>query len=248
MANMINWFETIDSTNSEALRQVSQCDDFTVFAAKFQTGGRGQKGTKWESAPGENLTFSVMLKPKNIKAQDQFIIAQVVTVGIRRYLKERGVESTIKWPNDIYAGDKKICGILIENFVTGDTLSGSIVGIGLNVNQTLFQSDAPNPVSMSTITEVEYDIKNELVLLSNEIKELYKSADSSLSAPFLKKLEKEYMDSLYRREGFHLYQQMPEGEVFKARISGIDSSACLILEREDGGVKRYSFKEIKYII
>ncbi len=248
MANMINWFDTIDSTNSEALRQFSQCDDFTVFAAKFQTGGRGQKGTKWESAPGENLTFSTILKPKNIKAQDQFIVAQVVTVGIRRYLIERGVESTIKWPNDIYAADKKICGILIENFVTGDTLSGSIVGIGLNVNQSLFQSDAPNPVSMSTITTLVYDIKNELELLCAGIKELYKSADSATSAPFLKKLELEYMDSLYRREGFHLYQQMPDGEVFKARISGIDSSACLILEREDGGVRRYSFKEIKYII
>lgn len=248
MANMINWFDTIDSTNSEALRQFSQCDDFTVFAAKFQTGGRGQKGTKWESAPGENLTFSIILKPKNIKAQSQFIIAQVVTVGLKRYLKERGVNSTIKWPNDIYAGDKKICGILIENFVTGDTLSGSIVGIGLNVNQTLFESDAPNPVSMSILTKEIFDIKKELELLSNIIGELYESADSLPSAPFVKKLETEYMDSLYRREGYHLYQQMPQGEVFRARISGIDSSACLILEREDGGVKRYSFKEIKYII
>lgn len=248
MANMINWFETIDSTNSEAIRRFIQCDDFTVFAAKFQTGGRGQKGSKWESAPGENLTFSIILKPKNIKAQDQFIIAQVVTVGLKRYLKARGVESTIKWPNDIYVGEKKVCGILIENFVSGDTLSGSIVGIGLNVNQTLFKSDAPNPVSMSMITSEVFDIKKELEFLSNVIKELYESADSSPSLSFLKKLEMEYLGSLYRREGFHLYQEMPEGEVFKARISGIDSSACLILEREDGGVKRYSFKEIKYII
>ena len=247
MANIFNWFDTLDSTNSEAIRQFDHSDDFTVFVAKFQTGGRGQKGTKWESAPGENLTFSIILKPKSIKAQDQFIIAQVITVGINRYLKSRGVESTIKWPNDIYVGDKKICGILIENFVTGDTLSCSIVGIGLNVNQTQFRSDAPNPVSMSVITREVFDLNRELELLCAVIEEIYTSADSSLTTVCLKNLREEYLDSLYRREGFHLYQQMSDGEIFRARISGIDSSACLILEREGGAVKRYSFKEIKYI-
>lgn len=247
MGSYIKWYESIDSTNSEAIRQFEQCDDFTVFAAKFQTGGRGQKGTKWESESGKNLTFSLIIKPSDLKAKFQFIISQIVTVGLKNYLNSRGIEAKIKWPNDIYVGDKKICGILIESFLSGDRLSGSIIGIGLNVNQRTFLSDAPNPVSMSIITGKEYVLEDELQELVKHIDILYsgynEESDSGESIP-----EKEYLDSLFRKDSWFNYEDVATGEVFRARITGIDKSACLILERDNGVKKSYSFKEVRYII
>ncbi len=247
MGSFIKWYDSIDSTNSEAIRQFEQCDDFTVFAAKFQTGGRGQKGTKWESEPGKNLTFSLIIKPADLKAKFQFVISQIVTVGLKNYLNTRGIEAKIKWPNDIYVGDKKICGILIESFLSGDILSGSVIGIGLNVNQSTFLSDAPNPVSMSLITGKDYNPEDELQELASHINILYQNYIKSFATGD-KGLEREYLNSLYRRDSWFNYEDVATGEVFKARITGIDQSACLILERE-GGVKiSYSFKEVKYIL
>jgi BirA family biotin operon repressor/biotin-[acetyl-CoA-carboxylase] ligase len=248
MAFNINWYETVDSTNSEALKKFSKSDDFTVFAARYQTSGRGQKGTSWESEEGKNLTFSLLLKPDTLKAENQFVIAQIVTVAIKRYLKSRGVEATIKWPNDIYVDDLKICGILIEHFLAGDTLSGSVIGVGLNINQEKFVSGAPNPVSLKQITGKEYDLEEELEALLGAIYEIYYPYVNFLSNSLIAKLEKEYHESLYRLDELHKYQETPGGDVITARIRGIDQNACLLLEQEDGTVRRYHFKEIKYIL
>ena len=247
MGCFIKWYDTIDSTNSEAIRQFQQCDDFTVFAAKFQTGGRGQKGTKWESETGKNLTFSMIIKPQLLKAKFQFIISQVVTVGLKNYLKSKGIESKIKWPNDIYVADKKICGILIESFLSGDILSGSVIGIGLNVNQLNFISDAPNPVSMKSITGVDYELESELEELVNHIYMLFRKYLVTGNTE-VKSLETDYLNSLYRRDSWFNYEDVATGEVFKAMIKGIDPGASLLLEREDGTTKSFSFKEVKYIL
>lgn len=144
----VNWFKEIDSTNSQAHRCRHEASDFTVWAAEFQTAGRGQRGNTWESAVGENLTFSILLKPTNFLSTRQFELSQVVALGVVDYLATHGIEAKIKWPNDIYVGDRKICGILIENVLSGDTLSVCIAGIGVNLNQTVFRSDAPNPTSL----------------------------------------------------------------------------------------------------
>lgn len=248
MAFKIKWFETIDSTNSEAVRQFKECDDFTVFASGYQTSGRGQKGTSWESEQGKNLTFSVVLKSEGIKAENQFVVSQIITIGIKRYLKSKGIEAKIKWPNDIYVGDKKICGILIEHFLSGDTLSGSVVGVGLNVNQDKFSSDAPNPVSMKNILGKEFSLEEELQSLVGHFHEIYFPFINFISNATINRLDNEYTDSLYRLNEFHKYQETPGGEMIMARITGIDHNACLLLEKEDGTVKRYHFKEVKYII
>ncbi len=248
MAFKIKWFKTIDSTNSEAVRQFKECDDFTVFASSYQTSGRGQKGTSWESEQGKNLTFSVVLKSEGIKAENQFVISQIITIGIKRYLKSKGIDAKIKWPNDIYVGDKKICGILIEHFLSGDTLSGSVVGVGLNVNQDKFSSDAPNPVSMKNILGKEFSLEEELQSLVGHFHEIYFPFINFISNATINRLDNEYTDSLYRLNEFHKYQETPGGEMIMARITGIDHNACLLLEKEDGTVKRYHFKEVKYII
>jgi len=248
MAFTINWHNTIDSTNSEALRRFKECDDFTVVASKYQTLGRGQRGTNWESESGRNLTFSLILKSYSIKADKQFIIAQIITIGIKKYLKSRGVNAKIKWPNDIYVGDKKVCGILIEHFLSGDNLAGSVIGIGLNLNQDKFNSNAPNPVSMKIILNKEFELEEELEALVGYIYEIYYPFINFSSNSSINRLDTEYHNSLYRLDEFHQYQETPDGEIINARINGIDNNACLLLEKEDGTVKRYSFKEVKYIL
>ena len=248
MEYVINWFKEIDSTNSAAFRQYEKYADFAVFAAEFQTKGRGQRGAGWESALGMNLTFSIIMKGSNLSPSKQFVISQIVTIGIKRYLHQLGVEASVKWPNDIYVGDKKICGILIEHHLMGDTLSGSIAGIGLNINQEIFLSDAPNPISLYNITGKKLDIKEELKSLTSVIYSLYHSITEGDVANNITELEKEYHKSLYRLEEFHRYREMSDGESFEAKIIGIDSSACLLLERRDGSCKRYHFKEIKYLL
>src|SRR5574344_955997 len=129
----IHRFNVIDSTNSEALKNVENAKDKTIWISEFQTAGKGQRGNTWESEQGKNLTFSILFKPNNLLSTKQFALSQAVSLGIFDYLVERGLQATIKWPNDIYVKDKKICGILMENTISGDILSAGVVGIGFNL-------------------------------------------------------------------------------------------------------------------
>ncbi|MDX9781358.1 MAG: biotin--[acetyl-CoA-carboxylase] ligase [Bacteroidales bacterium] len=248
MAIDIIWLDTIDSTNKEILRRSDELTDFTILAAEYQSEGRGQKGTSWESAKGTNLTFSLLLKPDMIKAENQFIISQIAAVGVYEYLKSKGVEAKIKWPNDIYVEDKKIAGILIENAIEGDSLSESVVGIGLNLNQDKFESNAPNPVSLKKITGKEYDLKEELEKLAFFLYDLYIPFKNFSWGSISEKISTMYHRNLYRYEEIHKFQETPSGEVFEGRIIGTDKNACLQIEKLDGSVVSYAFKEVKYII
>ena len=145
----IIWLERVDSTNDEARRHISEIDNLSVVSALEQTKGRGQRGNRWSSQPGENLTFSLVVKDFRIKANEQSAISQTTALSLTDLLSRHEIKARIKWPNDIYAGDEKICGILIENSLKGSEIDWSIIGIGLNVNQTIFPSDLPNPTSMS---------------------------------------------------------------------------------------------------
>ena len=150
----IIWLESADSTNEECKRHISDLDNLSVMAALSQTCGKGQRGNVWISDPGKNLTFSILLKSDNgsifqVKACDQFIISEAAALSVTDLLAAHGIPAKIKWPNDIYVGNRKICGILIEHSLRADRISWSIIGIGLNVNQTIFPDDLPNPTSMA---------------------------------------------------------------------------------------------------
>lgn len=251
----VNWFDEIDSTNSQAHRCRHEASDFTVWAAEFQTAGRGQRGNTWESAVGENLTFSILFKPSNFLATRQFELSQVVALGVVDYLSTHGIEAKIKWPNDIYVGDKKICGILIENIVSGATLSVCIAGIGLNLNQTIFRSDAPNPTSL--LIELgrqsgQLDPRHELATLLQCIADIYfPLTDPTVSDPVQAShptLEERYLSHLYRLDELHTYIDLTTGETFRGYIRGIEKNACLRIETETGTIKSFAFKELKYII
>ena len=145
----IIWLDSIDSTNEEAKRHISDIDNLSILSAYEQTKGRGQRGNTWTSTPGENLMFSIVLKNPKISARDQFGINEITSLSVVDFLSQHGISARIKWPNDIYAGSKKICGILIENSLRGSGISSSIIGIGLNINQRNFDVNLPNPTSMA---------------------------------------------------------------------------------------------------
>ena len=148
----IIWLERVDSTNDEARRHISEIDNLSVVSALEQTKGRGQRGNTWLSLAGENLTFSLIVKDFRIKSNEQAAISQATALSLTKLLGRYGIEARIKWPNDIYTGDNKICGILIENSLKGVEIEWSIIGIGLNVNQTSFPEHLPNPTSMRLCT------------------------------------------------------------------------------------------------
>ncbi len=159
MAVRILWHKCLDSTNSEVRRRISQLDNLSVTAAWSQSAGRGQADHKWHSAPGENLTFTLLLKftPESpLKARDALLLTETITYALREFLASEGVTARIKWPNDIYVGELKICGILIENILEGDDVAASIIGVGLNLNQTVFPPDIPNPTSLALLTGRSY--------------------------------------------------------------------------------------------
>ena len=149
-------YSELTSTNTELARLADEgAPHGTVAIAECQTAGRGQRGNTWESAPGENVTMSVLLHPDGIEPRRQFAISEAVALGVAETLDiylPAGMRAEVKWPNDIYVGNRKICGILIENRITSTTIERAIAGIGLNVNQELFVSDAPNPVSLRQLT------------------------------------------------------------------------------------------------
>ena len=194
----IFWLETADSTNSEARRRISTLDNLSIIAAREQTAGRGQGTHTWFSSPGQNLTFSVLYKFDGncaLAASDTLLITQLTTLALVDYLAWHGIQARIKWPNDIWVGDRKICGILIVNTLVGRKVRSSIVGIGLNLNETRWPAELPNPVSLHELTGRRYDPAEELPRLQKEIRRrfgLLATADgrSSLQEEFGKRMFK----------------------------------------------------------
>lgn len=244
-----------DSTNLEASRH-KDAEDMSVWTALFQTEGRGQRGNVWESAFGENLTFSILFKPSFfIPASGQFVISQISSVGVASYLETSGLSPKIKWPNDIYIEDRKICGMLIENTISGDRLAAGISGIGLNLNQRSFSPELPNPTSLLLEKERAggrpcplYDSDSELERLLEHIFGYYRLAAGQEGR---ERIKKEYLARLYRMGKECLFDETLPGRPvrrFSGRIAGVDeNTARLVIETADG-MKMYAFKEIRYVI
>ena len=232
-----------DSTNNYIRQILSERDlkEGSIVIADSQTAGRGQAGNFWESEQGKNLTFSIIIYPDFIPANRQFIISQTVALSIQKTLNEYTNGITVKWPNDIYWKEKKICGILIENDLAGISILNSILGIGININQKTFRSNAPNPVSLSQITNVEYNLDEVLQRFRRHFYALY----LSLVQGKTKEIRDEYLSVLYRREGFHDYRDNC-GD-FKAEIKDISLTGQLLLRLPDNTTREYAFKEVAFI-
>lgn len=237
--------DSVDSTNSY-IKQLTDAAHATVVACREQTAGRGQRGNHWEAEPGKNLTFSLLIRPTGISAANQFSISRAVALGIVDVVKRHlGPDSdvAVKWPNDIYVGDRKICGILIENSLTGSVIVRSIIGVGLNVNQTEFRSDAPNPISLKQLTGDDYDLD---ALLGETVDAIVSRVEEENASRGEASAE-EYFNNLWRRDGFHPYST-PAGERFDAAIESIDSMGFLTLRHRDSTLTRHAFKEVHHIL
>lgn len=231
-----------NSTNSylDELCNKTSVAELTSVYTDFQTAGRGQRGNSWESEAGANLLFSFVLYPDFLEARKQFLLSQITALALQEVLSQYTDEIRIKWPNDIYWKDKKICGTLIENDLTGIHISRSISGTGVNLNQESFLSDAPNPVSLFQITGRRYDRKeilDEFMERAAYYYSLLKNGNAEL-------ISSRYQAVLYRKEGFYAYKDK-DGS-FRARICGIEPSGALILEDESGKRREYMFKEVSF--
>jgi BirA family biotin operon repressor/biotin-[acetyl-CoA-carboxylase] ligase len=238
--------EQTDSTNryltSLCEERHDEIDSFTTVVADFQSAGKGQRGNSWESEDGKNLTFSFVLYPSFLSAKRQFVISQVVSIGIVSTLRKyKGEGFSIKWPNDIYYQDRKICGMLIEVYLQGLNLGRCVCGIGLNVNQERFVSDAPNPVSLSQIIGREIDREELLKDVMVEIRRLYEDLKQGKG-----NIADTYFKHLYRKDRYHSYKDA--NGVFEAKLVKVEPDGRLFLEDEQHQLRSYLFKEIQYII
>ena len=234
------------STNTYLSRLAATLPGGTVIYTPSQTAGRGQKGNSWESEDGKNLTFSLLLKHPPVKARDQFYLSEAAALAVVEALKaEAGEGFTVKWPNDVYWQDKKICGMLIENSLDGTDIATCIIGIGINVNQERFLSDAPNPVSLINITDREHDLDALLKRVCSRIEEVVDSLDDDTAR---EELHQRYMAALYRNDGtLHPFEDAA-GNRFMATVADIAPDGTLTLCHEDGTTHDYLFKEVRHII
>ena len=243
MQNILKISET-DSTNLYLRKLLNDSDlpDFFCVSADFQMSGRGQQGTIWESNRGENLLFSFLIHSEKIPLEKQFLLSEIVSIGICNALRNSNLDTKIKWANDIFYQDKKLAGILIETIISGDKMKYAIVGVGLNVNQIEFSKDLSNAISMRQILDKEVDCQAILENILTEIYNLFETFDVNNSED----LQKKYFELLYRNSGYHLFEK--KGEKFYAKILSVAPDGCLKLLTDKGLEKSFYFKEVKFVI
>ena len=247
----IIWLEETGSTNSWLSENEHSLETNTAVAARRQTAGRGQRGNSWESEPGSNLTLSLLLRPEGIHVARSFCLSEAVAVAVAETVEAiaPGIKVAIKWPNDIYVNDSKIAGILIENVISGSAISRSIVGVGLNVNQTEFLSDAPNPVSLKQLLpKVDFNVD---VLAEVMVSDILGKVDQALSSECeAGEISGEYFARMWRGDGYyHRYYDHTRGLYMNARIDSVAASGHITLtDQADGVARTYAFKEISAVL
>ena len=230
-----------DSTN-HYLRQCVEGDEEVVVTTDFQTAGRGQGTNTWESERGQNLLFSMRVGGQGVAVARQFLLSMAHALAVHEALSRHTGNVSIKWPNDIYWLDKKIAGTLIEVNVGRQGISSLLIGTGINVNQEVFRSDAPNPVSLRQI--VGHSVDREQLL--HDIMESQQKYQRMLAAGEYKQIVGSYHERLYRREGYHPYRDA-QGP-FEARLERVADDGRLLLIDKDGRHREYRFKEVQFII
>ncbi len=269
--------ETVSTNTFLATYQAAEPGAITVATAEFQSAGRGQTGNSWESEKGKNLLFSILVEPESFPATHAFLLSEAIALSIRDVIADalnpasltppsregalasigeikKELSVTVKWPNDIYVGDCKIAGILIENTLCGQHIGRSIIGCGVDINQQAFRfpflnpqlstpSQAPTPVSLRQLLGHDSDRTDILHRIIEAFRHRYTSILSPLTGT--QPLHSSYLAALYRRTGLHPYRDA--NGTFLARIHDVEPSGHLILCDESGHFRRYAFKEVEYI-
>ena len=234
------------STNTYIARMAAMLPSGTVIHTPKQTAGRGQRGNSWESEEGKNLAFSLLLKNPDIAPNRQFFISEATSLAIIDCLNAITPGFCIKWPNDIYHADSKVAGILIEHSLTTKAISQTIIGVGLNVNQVSWLSDAPNPISLKQITGNDTDLTQLLHDICTRI-EQYCSIATYTPQQF-HELHCRYTKHLYRADGKQHTFVLPDGSQFLATIREVKPDGTLCLATDHGTVREFAFKEVAFVI
>lgn len=240
----IKLFSELDSTNDfcrELLRK-EVVREGTVIRTINQRKGRGLAGNAWESARGKNLTFSIILHPWFLEPPGQFSLSMAVSLGISDFIENHAGEVSVKWPNDILAGEKKIAGILIENSIMDNRLEYSVVGIGININQTSFPKHIPNPVSLRQLTGSAHSTDACMDILCREIDKWY----SRLKKGGVVAVRAAYTGKLFRLNTESFFRDT-RGE-FAGIVRGVDNFGRLTLELANGEIKNYNLKEVEFVV
>ena len=251
------WFRMVE------LGEVTSTNDFlkayrpleerriTLVTAEHQTAGRGAGQNRWESQPGQNLLFSLLVHPRHIPAHRMFVLSEVLALAIREALNYQlsifNFQLKIKWPNDIYYGDRKLCGMLIENELRGQTVECSILGVGININQTEFKSPIMGgfrgtPISLAQILGCEVERRFVLEAIMEHFTRYYEWTEQGR----FDELHEMYLANLYRRDELHRF--CDAGGEFLGTIVDVEPTGHLIIVDEAGDRRRYAFKEVEYII
>lgn len=239
------FLERVDSTNNYALQLIREgkANEGMVIYAENQWAGRGRAEKHWDSAPSKNLTFSVILSPRNLDPSRQFAISQAVSLGIVKYLRSQlGDEPVvIKWPNDIYCGKSKLAGILIENLIFGNYIEYSVLGIGLNLNQTEFSPGIPAPLSLSQLSGSLYEPRAELLKLMASLQTEFELIDQEE----FELLRERYCENLYLAGIPSTF--MANGVTFRGIIEGVNQIGQLMVRREGGDSEAYNMDELVFL-
>ncbi len=236
----------VNSTNKYAADMIAKSKPIegTVISASFQYEGRGQIGRFWESEAEKNITCSTILRPEFLEASDQFELNVAISLAVHDFISHflGDKEVKIKWPNDIYVGDKKIAGILIQNSLMGKKVSSTIVGTGININQTIFSADVPNPTSIAIEKNESQDLDVMFAWLFRFLAKRYLQLKSRKNG-----IMSEYLENLYRRDVWSVFIN-EVGESWEGKIVGVDKSGRLNIENKEGVLKVFNFREVRYVI
>ena len=239
--------ESVDSTNSyasEMLRQIELVEGSVIYSF-VQLNGRGQRGNSWESEPSKNVALSLVLHPRFLTIEKQFLLTKITSLAVADLMAEMLEDSCnpkeirIKWPNDIYVNGQKIAGILIENALKESSISSSIIGIGINVNQIHFS--IKTATSLALIANKEF----ELMEVLNKLCEFFEARYLQLKSNKLESIDTAYLERLYRLNEWANYKSIDSG--FEGKITGVSSIGKLQVEMRSGDLKEFDLKEIGFL-
>lgn len=240
-----------DILSKTAVLNDKRAKEIQLVTTDYQTHGHGQVNTVWESARGENLLFSFLFRPQHITAGEQFFLSEIACLAVAHTLDAYTEGISVKWPNDVYHHDRKICGMLLRHTLSGAQISATLVGIGLNLNQKQFVGDAPNPVSLRQIIGRPVDREEVLCRFAHHFDRLLRAVtppDPDERLAQRQRLHGEYLRRLYHRDGAHDYVDAASSETFSAHIVDVAPTGQLTLRTTDGRLRHYHFKEVRFVV
>ena len=241
-----HWFRkhypTVPTTMEMIAIDAAPAGEVWMVSTDFQTRGHGQRGTKWESDCGDNLMFTFVFRPQGVCATEQFYLSEIACLAVAQTLDAYVEGVSVKWPNDVYVGEQKICGMLLNHQLRGAMVESTMVGIGINVNQPRFVSDAPNPISLRQLLGHRIDTEAVLESFVRHFETLYMWWIRGEKT----RLRNLYQQRLFRREGQHLYLDSATGEVFSATIEQVAPTGLLTLRDSAGALRTFDFKAVQF--